>query len=89
MRTVDLTPLIENDREYEKASSVVSDRFKSNWEDSVHDTYLRFVKEIRGYSDSIHRIRCKTESLAKEAEALNVDGILAKAESLCREANSI
>ena len=89
MRTVDLTPLINNDHEYDKAYVNVSEKYKCNWDDSVHDSYLRLVKDIQEYSSNIHRIRCKTESLEKEAEALNVESMMTKAESLCREANSI
>ena len=89
MRTVDLTPLINNDHEYEKAYTNVSDKYKCSWDDAIHDSYLRLVKDIQEYSISIHRIRCKAESLEKEAEALNVDSMMTKADGLCREANSI
>ncbi len=89
MRTVDLTPLINNDQEYEQAYTTVSEKYKCNWDDAVHDSYLRLVKDIQRYSSNIHRIRCKSESLKKEAEALNIDNMMTKADSLCREANSI
>lgn len=89
MRTVDLTPLINNDHEYEKAYVNVSDKYNCNWNDSVHDSYLRLVKDIQEFSRNIHRIRCKAECLAKETEALNIEGMLAKAESLCGKADSI
>ena len=89
MRTVDLTPLINNDHEYEKAYLNISKKYKCNWDDTVHDSYLRLVKDIQEYSSNIHRIRCKAESLEKEAEALNIDSMMIKADNLCREANSI
>lgn len=89
MRTVDLTPLINNDHEYEKAYLNISEKYKCNWDDTVHDSYLRLVKDIQEYSSNIHRIRCKAECLEKEIEALNVDSMMTKADSLCREANSI
>lgn len=89
MRTVDLTPLINNDHEYEKAYLNISEKYKCNWDDTVHDSYLRLVKDIQEYSSNIHRIRCKAECLEKETEALNVDSMMLKADSLCGEANSI
>lgn len=89
MRTVDLTPLINNDHEYEKAFINVSEKYKCNWDDMVHDSYLRLVKDIQEYSGNIHRIRCKVEGLEKEVKALNVDSMMTKADGMCREANSI
>ena len=89
MIKVDLVQLINNDYEYEKAYVNVYDKYKCNWDDSVHDSYLRLVKDIQEYSSNIHRIRCKAESLKKEAEELNVDSMMTKADDLCGEANYI
>lgn len=89
MKTVDIAPLTNCDHEYEKAFTNVSGKYKCNWDDPVHDSYLRLVKDIQEYSGNIHKIRCKAESLEKEAETLNVDSMMTKADILCREANSI
>ena len=89
MRKVDLVPLVNSDQEYEKAYTDVADKYKCNWDDSVHDSYSSLVKDIEEYSNSIHRIRCKTETMSEEIEALNVDNMLDIADSLCKEAVSV
>lgn len=89
MKIVDLTPLKNNDAEYERLVSEVSDHYKCDWEDAVHDSYGVYVKQVQERSRAIRVIRCKAESLAKEAEALRIDELATKAVTLCREAESI
>lgn len=89
MKNIDLSPLIILDNEYGRLKDSVTDSFKGNWDDKIHDSYQRYVMQIQKYSQDVHAIRCKTESLKKEIEALDVDGLLKQADELCREADSI
>lgn len=89
MKTVDLTPLLDNDSEFAKLVGSVSEKYKCDWDDAVHDSYGAFVRNLDDYSKQIHSIRCKAETLEKEESALNVDDVVSSADRLCREAESV
>ncbi len=89
MKAVDLTPLKNNDAEFEKLASAVTDHYKCDWNDAVHDSYGSFVKQVQERSRSIRVVRCKAEELEKEAEGLKIDEQIRKTASLCREAENV
>ena len=89
MKIYDLTPLKNNDEEYRKLKELVSERYKDDWDDKVHDSYLIYVKQVQEQLQKLHVIRCKADILEKEAENLNVEELQKRAENLCREADSI
>lgn len=89
MRTIDLSSLKNNDSEYEKLIDSATDSYKGDWDDQIHDSYLRYLKQIQEQSRTIHVIRCKAETLEKEAEGLKIEEVRRKADSLCREADSV
>lgn len=89
MKIVDLTPLKNNDAEYEKVAASVSEHYKCEWDDAVHDSYNVFVKQVEERSRSVRVIRCKAEALAKEADSLKIDELIKKAVILCREAGTV
>ncbi|MCI8663049.1 MAG: hypothetical protein HFG69_07315 [Hungatella sp.] len=89
MKTYDFTPLKNNDTEYQKITDSVSERYKGDWDDRIHDSYLRYVKQTEELSLKVHIIRCKAETLEKEAEGLKIEELQRKADSLCREADAI
>ena len=89
MKTVDLTPLKSIDTEYERSSDTVSENYKGDWDDKIHNSYLMYLKQIQENSRKIHVIRCKAETLVKEAEGLKIDELKRRGEALCREADSV
>lgn len=89
MITVDLSSLKANDIEYEELSKTISNRFDCEWDDSVHESYRIYVRNVQERSRSIHMIRCKAEVLAKEIEELKIDEVIHKAEILCEESSSV
>lgn len=89
MRNADLTPLANNDAEYEKLVSEVSEHYKCEWDDAVHDSYGIYVKQVQESARAVRVIRCKAEVLAKEAEGLGIDELIRKAKDLCKEAGSV
>lgn len=86
---VDLTPLKKNDMEYQRLAASISERYKCEWDDTVHDSYGVYVKQVEERSRSLRIIRCKAEALEKEAESLKIDELISKAVILCREAGSV
>ena len=89
MKIVDLTPLKNNDTEYERLAASVSERYKCEWDDAVHDSYGVYVRQVDERSRSVRVIRCKAEALAKEAEGLKIDELIRKTAILCREVESV
>lgn len=89
MNSVDLSQLCEVDSEYQKIVSSLFEAYEGDWDDAVHESFFRYVKSIRETSDKLHDIRKKVESVCREVEAFRVTDVLARAENLCREADSI
>ena len=89
MKTVDLTPLIKNDSEYEELAASVSEHYKCEWDDAVHDSYIAYVKQVEERMCSVRAIRCKAEALVKEMYDLNIDELAQKAAILSSEAENI
>ena len=89
MKTIDLSPLKNNDAEFQKVTEIISERFKCDWDDSIHDSYGRYVGHMQEHARKVKTIRCKAESLVTEAEALGIDNLIGRATALCREADAI
>ena len=89
MNAVDLTPIINNDTEFEKLANSVSDRYKCEWDDSVHDSFGLYLKQVQDRAQTVRTIRCKAETIVKEVEELKIDDLVTKAEGLCKEADAV
>ncbi len=89
MKSIDLAPLKGNDVEYEEVTNTASENYKGDWDDKIHDSYLKYLAQIQENSRKIHMIRCKAETLEKEAEGLMIDELIKRGEALCREADSV
>ena len=89
MKNIDFTPLIQNDIEYQILVQSVCESYKGDWDDKIHDSYLRYVNQVQEQSQMVHEIRCKAEILQKEVEELQIEEIHKTANSLCKEAYSV
>lgn len=89
MIITDLASLSNNDAEYEKLASSLSEHYKCEWDDAVHDSYGIYVKQVQESAHSVRTIRCKAEELAKEVESLEIDDLIKKALDLCKEAGDV
>ena len=89
MKDLDLKPLKDNDAQYEKLVGAVESAYKCDWDDAVHDSYAQYIEKIRELSREIRDVRCKVETLEKEADELKIDELKKKADAFCREANAI
>lgn len=89
MRKIDITPIRDIDLEYEKKVATLAERIKGEWNDSVQESYNRYVYQLTELSRKVKRIRCKVETLEKEAEGLKIDELANKADSLCKEAEAV
>lgn len=89
MKNFDLTQLRKNDEEYKKMTEAVLKLYQCEWNDEIHDSFLQYVNQVQEYSRRVHIVRSKAETLVKETEGLKIDEKKKRAESLCREADSI
>lgn len=89
MNTVDITPIKEIDVQYEKIVSNLCEKYKGEWDDAVHESYGRYVAQLQELTREVRNIRCKVETLEKEAEELKIEGLIRKAEMLCKEADTV
>ena len=89
MKDTSFSSLNAIDSEYSKIVASISERYKCDWNDSIHDSYQRYVKQVEEYSQRIHGVRCKAETLQKEVEELRIDELRENAQSLCKEAERL
>lgn len=89
MKSVDLSPLNKNDTEFQKAVTELSGKYRCDWNDSVHDSFLPFVRTMEDHSQTLHRIGGKAESILSEVEKINMDELCSTANNLVSEADSV
>lgn len=89
MELPDLDPLNRNYDEYEKKVETVTERFKCEWEDSVHDSYKLYLEDIEEFQHNIGRIRDLANELLNDLDIMDVDQLISETESLCGRDESI
>lgn len=89
MNTVDLTPLRENEVQYSKIATEVAEKYKGSWDDTVHDSYGRYVKHVHEYADGVKTIKNKAEIILREVEGLKIPELISYAETLRQEAANV
>lgn len=89
MKNVDLSSLIECDNKYEKMCLTLAGKFKSEWDDEVHESFHRFVVQIHDNGRRLHSARTTAELISKAVDSLDIDEVIKKAQQLMREAKSL
>lgn len=89
MKVMDLSPLKNNDAEFQKITTAISEKFKCDWDDSIHDSYGKYVSFSQQCSQEVRSIRCKAESLTAEVEDLEIEKLKNRAAELCKEADAV
>lgn len=89
MKNVVLSPLISCDSAYERTSANVSEKYNCAWDDVVHDSFWRFVSQVKENGRKLHDIRTETELLEKAVDAHNVDALKSKSLALVKEAEAL
>ena len=89
MKAIDLTQLKDIDIQYEKSTETLANKYTCDWDDSVHESYGRFVAQLQEMAKEVKTIRCRVETLQKEAEELRIEDLLNRADALCREADAV
>ena len=89
MRNFDLSPLIQNDIQYEKIVSGIANSYKCDWDDAVHDSYGKYVEQMQTMSKELKIIRTNAEVLVKEIVELKTEEYTMKSNELSEEVNAI
>ncbi len=89
MKTIDFNALKNNDEIYKQKICNAEESFKGDWNDKVHDSFSRYIRQIKEYSRLLHTLRGKAETLEKEVVEMKIDEVIKRADSLCEEADSI
>lgn len=70
-------------------SANVSEKYNCAWDDVVHDSFWRFVSQVKENGRKLHDIRTETELLEKAVDAHNVDALKSKSLALVKEAEAL
>ena len=89
MKNVDLSPLISCDSTYERTSTNTSEKYNCAWDDAVHDSFQRFVNQVKENGRKLHDIRTSAELLKKAVDAHHVDALQSKSLALIKEAEDL
>lgn len=89
MTKIDLSPIVNADAAYDKAASAVAEKYNLSWDDAVHDSFRRFVSQIKENGRRLHGVRTSAELLEKALSALSIEEANAKAQRLAKEAENL
>ncbi len=89
MKLPDISPLKGNEEGFFKNVSDIEEHYKCEWDDPVHDSYHRYVKDNQEYARMISRIRSHAEDIVYYIDKLGIDEFRQQAERLCREADEV
>lgn len=89
MKNVDLSPLVNCDATYGRTSTSVSEKYNCAWDDAVHDSFWRFVSQVKENGRKLHDIRTATELLEKAVDAHNVEALQSKSLALVKEVEAL
>lgn len=86
---VDITSLKENSLEFNQLVSDLKDKYKCDWDDSVHDSYAPFVNRITENAKELSGINSKAEIIVKEVRSLNINQLVKNSNRLTKEVHSV
>ena len=89
MKAYDFTPLKTNDVEYQNLVASVTEHYIGDWDDRIHESYMKYLKQVAEHSSKVNDIKCKIEAMEKEVCGFKTEELQIRAESLCREADAI
>lgn len=89
MTEFDWSPLIKNDADYRMLSEAVSDYYRGDWDDEIHDSFHDYVREVQRQSNQLHRICLSAQKMGDEMEALNIEVLEKTTETLWMEEEEI
>lgn len=89
MNPIDLSPLVTADNAFDKAIIGIHCSYKTAWDDTVHDSFQRFIFQMDECGRRLHQIRISAELLEKGLIKSNVQVITRQSQRLMQEAEDI
>lgn len=86
---VNITPLLNNDKEFRNQVDELSRMYHSSWNDDVHESYCDYLKQMNSYSEDLHHDTQTIVAIHDEIQNKNFEELDRRISSLCAEVNSI
>ena len=87
MNNDDILSLKSNVDEYADLSMRLSNAYRCDWDDAVHESYGKYVIHVQEKEALLSKIYDESEKLIRQINELKIDVIIKKANSLCLEAD--
>lgn len=89
MNSIDLSGIISIDSEMQRIADRIAEKYKCDWDDSIHDSYERYVSRMKDESQSIQQIRRQAESIETAVNALPLEQMKTEAQKLKAEVQQL
>ena len=89
MVNFDISSLQTADREFTRITETITEKYKCDWDDPVHESYGPYVKQMTAAHETFHSICGKAEDTVREMRTFDLEQTLKQADHLCEEAYRI
>lgn len=89
MEKIDLSSLERNAKEYFELSNSLREKYNCNWNDTVHDSYKYYVKQVEELSIELRKIKNNSISILREVDSVDLNRLEKKVDSLKNEVDSL
>ena len=89
MNTMDFSPLSENEKEYRAYCDEVRQRYSCAWDDTIHQSFRRYLGELEEYSQKLHDLSSEADKISGDVIKLSADMLCSRASDLATKADSI
>lgn len=89
MNAPELASLQKVDTEYRELSVEIKDSYRGDWDDAVHRSYGRYVKNVEQNAIKIRTVNRQARQIIKTATSLGVERLSKHADELYRGATTI
>ena len=85
----DLTFLTQSSNHFSEIVTSLSEKYKCNWDDVVHDSFQLYVSKMQESSKMIHSAANEANHILKDVDSFGIDTLEKQASGLYREALTI
>lgn len=89
MKDIELHILSQTDSAYEGTVFALNEKFKSAWDDEVHNSFHLLLTQTDENHSRIHSGTIEAETIYHTAVGFNIEELCQTAENLCRKVDSL